>query len=155
MRILLSNNSRSYRLSLLTSCECLALSFRVDVRKQRHGAQSACTMPRVLCRLKLVLDGCDASSAAVQAALVYTVPGFAPGLPGLTKLVSKFTQEGAWQKALSIFHGIGVLGTRVRMLVHACSLKARCDFWRQLLISTRSRALFCLRPALCHIYTKK
>lgn len=71
-----------------------------------------------------MLDSCDASSAAVRAALCHTAPGFMPGLPGLTKLVSKFTQEGAWQKATTIFHSIGVLGAQVRLLTPVQGLGA-------------------------------
>jgi pentatricopeptide repeat protein len=60
--------------------------------------------------LKLLLDNCHDTQGAVQAALKHTAPDFSPGLPGLTKLISKLSKEGCWKKALAIFGSLSALG---------------------------------------------
>jgi pentatricopeptide repeat protein len=60
----------------------------------------------------------------VQAALLYTTPDFSPGLPGLTKLISRFSREGCWQKALAIFESLPVLGLRADTTITNAAIAA-------------------------------
>jgi pentatricopeptide repeat protein len=71
-----------------------------------------------------VLSERDSSAASVCAALRHTAPGFAPGLPGLTKLVSKFAKEGDWQKALEVFKNVHVLGLQADTTITNAAIAA-------------------------------
>ena len=93
---------------------------------QKRGVQ---TLPlsgclEAACRLKLVLAQSDSSTASVTAALHNTAPGFSPGLPGLTKLVSKFAKEGEWQKALEIFRNVGTVGLQADTTITNAAIAA-------------------------------
>ena len=57
-----------------------------------------------------MLDATPPTASAARATLMRTAPGFTPGLPGLTKLVSKFSKEGDWRRALAVYHAVDALG---------------------------------------------
>lgn len=61
---------------------------------------------------------------AVAAALMHTTPDFSPGLPGLTKLVSLFTKQGKWRKALAIFDVLDNLGLEPDLVITNAALGA-------------------------------
>ena len=95
------------------------------------------------CRLKLLLDSCDNSPASVRAALLHTTPDFAPGLPGLTKLISKFSKEGAWRKALAVFRSVSALGLRADTTIMNAAIAA-CGVAQD---ATAARRIFDAMPA--------
>ena len=54
------------------------------------------------------LQGAQPGSGDVRRAL--GASAFRPRLPGLTKLVSQFTKEGAWQKGLEVYEALDAIG---------------------------------------------
>ena len=45
----------------------------------------------------------------MQSALAAVAPGFRPRLPGLTKLMSRYSRSNEWQKAIAIFDSLPLL----------------------------------------------
>lgn len=76
------------------------------------------------CSLRRLLESSADSKDAVAAALQHTTPDFSPGLPGLTKLVSLFTKQGKWRKALAIFDVLGKLGLEPDLVITNAALGA-------------------------------
>ena len=68
-----------------------------------------------MCSLRRLLESSFDSQQAVATALTHTTPDFTPGLPGLTKLVSLFTKQGKWRKALAIFDVLHVLHLQLEL----------------------------------------
>ena len=58
-------------------------------------------------QLTAALGAAREGTGEVRAAL--TRAAFRPRLPGLTKLVSKLSKEGAWRKALEVFEAAEAL----------------------------------------------
>lgn len=58
-------------------------------------------------QLTAALGAAREGTGEVRAAL--TLAAFRPRLPGLTKLVSKLSKEGAWRKALEVFEAAEAL----------------------------------------------
>jgi pentatricopeptide repeat protein len=88
--------------------------------------------------LRRLLESSSDSKQAVAAALRHTADGFVPGLPGLTKLVSLFTKQGKWRKALAIFDVLDNLGLEPDLVITnaalgACARGADTSRLRQLL----------------------
>ena len=48
-----------------------------------------------------------------------------PGLPGLTKLVSLFTKQGKWRKALAIYDVLDCLGLQADLVICNAALGVR------------------------------
>jgi len=74
---------------------------------------------------------------------------FKPRLPGLTKIVSQLSREGAWQKALEVFESLPVLGVVadtavVNAAISACDRGAQwqsaLEIWRAMAPSPSSAA---------------
>eukprot|EP00892_Ulva_mutabilis_P005105 jgi/Ulvmu1/2967/UM015_0007.1 len=74
--------------------------------------------------LRRLLESSSDSKEEVAAALQHTTGGFVPGLPGLTKLVSLFTKQGKWRKALAIYDVLDCLGLQPDLVICNAALGA-------------------------------
>lgn len=79
----------------------------------------------------------------MRAALCHTTPDFAPGLPGLTKLISKFSKEGTWRKALAVFRSVPALGLHADTTIMNAAIAA-CGVAQD---ATAARSIFDAMPA--------
>lgn len=79
-----------------------------------------------ICSLTLLLKQSDCSIDAVRGILTRRDPSFWPRLPGLTKLMGRFTKDGDWRKALAIFDSLPVLGLRPDTTISNAAIAA-CD----------------------------
>lgn len=73
--------------------------------------------PGCACSLRRLLESSSDAPEDVAAALQHTADGFVPGLPGLTKLVSLFTKQGKWRKALAIYDTLDCLGLQADLVI--------------------------------------
>lgn len=83
-------------------------------------ANSAVDMRQLTNALMSAREG----TGEVRTALVSAA--FRPRLPGLTKLVSKLSKEGAWRKALEVFETVEELGLRADTALTNSAISA-CD----------------------------
>lgn len=79
-----------------------------------------------VCSLTAQLTRCESSAAAVKAVLVGTEASFSPRLPGLTKLMGKFTKDGEWLKALAIYESLPSIGLHPDTTITNAAITA-CD----------------------------
>ena len=103
---------------------------------------SPCNAPSG-CRLKSIIDAVPANMASLAAVLLNTAPGFTPGLPGLTKLVSTLSKEGQWAKALALFDAAPLTGLPVDTTLTNAAIAAAGRGGD----AARARALFAELPA--------
>ena len=74
----------------------------------------------------MLLKQSDCSTEAVRGILTRRDPSFWPRLPGLTKLMGRFTKDGDWRKALAIFDSLPLLGLRPDTTISNAAIAA-CD----------------------------
>jgi pentatricopeptide repeat protein len=90
------------------------------------------------CSFKAAFHRCSNTLESVVATLCCTAPGFAPALPGLTKLVKELAKEGAWEKALLLYEGVSKVGLQPDTMMTNAAIGA-CGDGRN---STRARRVF-------------
>lgn len=78
------------------------------------------------CSLTAQLTRCESSAEAVASVLTSTEMAFSPRLPGLTKLMGKFTKDGEWRKALAIFDTLPSIGLHPDTTITNAAITA-CD----------------------------
>lgn len=74
--------------------------------------------------MRRLLESSSDRKEDIAAALQHTTGGFVPGLPGLTKLVSLFTKQGKWRKALAIYDVLDCLGLQADLVICNAALGA-------------------------------
>lgn len=95
-----------------------------DEHQQNSKQPSQAVTGECTCSLRRLLEASSDAKEDVAAALQHTSDGFAPGLPGLTKLVSLFTKQGKWRKALAIYDVLGCLGLQPDLVICNAALGA-------------------------------
>jgi pentatricopeptide repeat protein len=80
----------------------------------------------VACSLARNLESCESSSEAVQVVLSNVALHFKPRLPGLTKLMSRFSKSNNWHKALHIFESLHLCGITADTTIANAAIAA-CD----------------------------
>eukprot|EP00892_Ulva_mutabilis_P012355 jgi/Ulvmu1/9492/UM052_0062.1 len=72
------------------------------------------------------LTRCESCAEAVSDILTSTESSFSPRLPGLTKLMGKFTKDGEWRKALAIYETLHAIGLHPDTTITNAAITA-CD----------------------------
>lgn len=83
-------------------------------------------MIRIICRLTQALDLCDGSRETVQEVFARVTACFWPRLPGLTKLMARYTRSNDWQKAIAIFESLPMLRLQPDTTITNAAIAA-CD----------------------------
>ena len=98
---------------------CTLLVETEKCASQVHACMHACS-------LTALLKQSDCSAEAVRGILTRRDPSFWPRLPGLTKLMGRFTKDGDWRKALTIYESLPLLGLRPDTTISNAAIAA-CD----------------------------